>query len=114
MLSYAVTAQEIISFVDNTLGCDSVGQHIAYTLQKPGTVVVGSTFKENVSYPSYDKFDILDMGEDRRRYSPIRITVDEVADRTNEGMMVMNDKIEEVICQTVEDGIVKHVLGKKK
>ena len=104
----------IINEADYFLGCDSVGQHIAYTLQKPGTVVVGSTFKENVSYPSYDKFDILDMGEDRRRYSPIRITVDEVADRTNEGIMVMNDKIEEVICQTVEDGIVKHALGKKK
>lgn len=104
----------IINEADYFLGCDSVGQHIAYTLQKPGTVVVGSTFKENVSYPNYDKFDILDMGEDRRRYSPIRITVDEVADRTNEGIMVMNDKIEEFICKTVEDGIVKHVLGKKK
>lgn len=104
----------IINEADYFLGCDSVGQHIAYTLQKPGTVVVGSTFKENISYPNYDKFDILDMGEDRRRYSPIRITVDEVADRTNEGIMVMNEKIEEVICKTVEDGIVKHVLGKKK
>lgn len=103
----------IINEADYFLGCDSVGQHIAYTLQKPATVVVGSTFKENISYPNYEKFDILDMGEDRRRYSPIRITVDEVADRTNEGIMIMNDKIEEVICQTIEEGIVKHVLGKK-
>ncbi len=104
----------IINEADYFLGCDSVGQHIAYVLQKPATVVVGSTFKENVSYPSYEKFDVLDMGEDRRRYSPIRITVDEVADRTNEGIMIMNEKIEEVIAQTVEEGIVKHVLGKKK
>ncbi len=104
----------IINEADYFLGCDSVGQHIAYSLDKPATVVVGSTFKENISYPNCEKFDVLDMGEDRRRYSPIRITVDEVADRTNEGIMVMNEKIEEVIAQTVEEGIVKHVLGKKK
>lgn len=97
----------IINEADYFLGCDSVGQHIAYMLDKPATVVVGSTFKENVSYPGYDKFDILDMGEGRRRYSPIRITVDEVADRTNEGIMVMNDKIEEVIAESVIKGIEK-------
>lgn len=97
----------IINEADYFLGCDSVGQHIAYMLDKSATVVVGSTFKENVSYPGYDKFDILDMGEGRRRYSPIRITVDEVADRTNEGIMVMNDKIEEVIAESVIKGIEK-------
>ena len=41
------------------------------------------------------------MGEGARVYSPIRITVDEFADRVNEGMMVMNDKIEDVIVETV-------------
>lgn len=102
----------IINEADYFLGCDSVGQHIAYTLNKPGTIVVGSTFKENVSYPSYEKFDILDMGEGRRKYSPIRITVDEVADRTNEGIMIMNEKIEEVIAESVITGIDKFVLGK--
>lgn len=101
----------IINESDYFLGCDSVGQHIAYTLGKPATIVVGSTFKENVSYPNYEKFDILDMGEGRRRYSPIRITVDEVADRTNEGIMVMNDKIEEVIAESVTKGIDKFVSG---
>lgn len=101
----------IINEADYFLGCDSVGQHIAYMLDKPATVVVGSTFKENVSYPDYDKFDILDMGEGRRRYSPIRITVDEVADRTNEGIMVMNDKIEEVIAESVVNGIKKFATG---
>jgi ADP-heptose:LPS heptosyltransferase len=104
----------IIREADYFLGCDSVGQHIAYTLDKPATVIVGSTFKENISYPNNEKFDILDMGEDRRKYSPIRVTVDEVADRTNEGIMIMNDKIEEVIAQSVDNGIQHHVLGKKK
>jgi ADP-heptose:LPS heptosyltransferase len=102
----------IINEADYFLGCDSVGQHIAYTLDKPATVVVGSTFKENISYPTYEKFDILDMGDGRRKYSPIRITVDEVADRTNEGIMVMNDKIEEVITESVLKGIEKFATNK--
>lgn len=97
----------VISNADYFLGCDSVGQHIAYSLDKPATVVVGSTFSINVSYPNYDKFDVLDMGGDIRRYSPIRITVDEVADRMNDGIMQMNDKIEDVIVESIVKGVKK-------
>ena len=95
----------IISQADYFLGCDSVGQHLAYAFDKSATVVVGSTFKENVSYPDCKNFTILDMGEGARIYSPIRITIDEYSDRTNEGLMAMNDKIEEVIINAVHDGI---------
>ena len=91
----------IIDEADIFLGCDSVGQHIAYSQQKPSVIVVGSTFKENVSYPECEYFNILDMGGEARKYSPIRITVDEVADRTNEGIMIMNEKIEEHIVEQV-------------
>ena len=59
----------IIDAADHFLGCDSVGQHIAYALDKTATVVIGSTFKENISYPDNPKFDILDMGEGARVYS---------------------------------------------
>jgi len=38
-------------------------------------------------------------------YSPIRITTDEYSDRVNEGMMAMNDKIEEVIVKEVNTAI---------
>jgi hypothetical protein len=76
-------------------------------LDKPGTVVLGSTFAVNVSYPDYEKFDILDMGGQVRRYSPIRITMDDVADRGNDGIMQMNDKIEDVIVESVVKGIEK-------
>jgi hypothetical protein len=93
----------IIAKADHFLGCDSVGQHLAHAFEKTATIVVGSTFKENVSYPSDSNFEILDMGEGARVYSPIRITVDEFADRVNEGMMVMNDKIEDVIVETVNN-----------
>jgi ADP-heptose:LPS heptosyltransferase len=95
----------IISQADHFLGCDSVGQHLAYSLEIPSTVVVGSTFKENVSYVNEKTFSILDMGEGERVYSPIRITMDELSDRSNEGLMAMNPKIEEIIINTVKDTI---------
>ena len=101
----------LINLSDYFLGCDSVGQHLAYASETPSTVVMGSTFKENVSYPNCKYFDILDMGEGARVYSPIRVTVDEWADRTNEGVMDMNDKIIEVIIKSVEKNISK---GNKK
>ena len=97
----------IINCADYFLGCDSLGQHIAYALDKPATVVVGSTFAINVSYPNYDKFDVLDMGGEIRRYSPIRITLDEVADRVNDGIMRMNEKVEDAIVSSVVKGVKK-------
>jgi hypothetical protein len=104
----------IIDEADIFLGCDSVGQHIAYSQGKPSVVVVGSTFKENISYPDCDYFNVLDMGGTARKYSPIRITVDEVADRTNEGIMVMNEKIEEHIAEQVAEHYKKHVKSDPK
>jgi len=98
----------IIDQADYFLGCDSVGQHLAYSLNIPATIVVGSTFKENVSYPNEKSFDILDMGEGARIYSPIRITIDEFSDRHNEGIMQMNEKVEEVIIKSVKKAITKN------
>jgi ADP-heptose:LPS heptosyltransferase len=98
----------IIAACDHFLGCDSVGQHIAYSLNRTATVVLGSTFAVNVSYPEYEKFDILDMGEGLRKYSPIRICPDEDSDRTNDGIMIMNEKIEDVIVKSVDTLVEKY------
>ncbi len=95
-----------IKFADHFLGCDSVGQHLSYTFGTPSTVVIGSTYPINVSYPDCDGFDVLDMGELDREYSPIRITQDERVDRKNERLMVMTDDIINLV--------VNHVLGKKE
>jgi hypothetical protein len=92
----------IIKEADLFIGCDSVGQHIAYSVGTPSVVVVGSTFKENISYPDYEKFEVLDMGEGLRIYDPIRISMDEESARTNDGIMAMNDKVEEVIMKSVD------------
>jgi ADP-heptose:LPS heptosyltransferase len=91
----------IIKNADVILSCDSVSQHIAYALNKPAVTVVGSTFPINVSYPACENIRVLDMGEGARIYSPIRITADEYADMNNDGIMAMNDKVENAIVESV-------------
>jgi len=95
----------IIKYAQHFLGCDSLGQHLAYIMETPSTVITGSTYPINVSYPDCDYFDILDMGEVSREYSPIRILPDERVDRLNENIMTMNDDITTLV--------VEHVLGKR-
>jgi ADP-heptose:LPS heptosyltransferase len=95
----------IINAADYFLGCDSVGQHAAYGLNKKATVVLGGTFKENVSYPEYGRFDILDFGEGKKSYSPIRLCYDEVADLANESIMKLTtDQLKQVI-ESVKNNI---------
>jgi hypothetical protein len=91
----------IIKYADHFLGCDSLGQHLAYCVDSKSTVVTGSTFPINVSYPDCKHVNILDMGELEREYSPIRIAVDERLDRKHEGIMSMNDDIIKVVIETV-------------
>ena len=42
-----------ISQCDYFIGCDSLGQHAAYAFNTPGSVIIGSTFPVNISYPHY-------------------------------------------------------------
>lgn len=96
----------VIKYANHFFGCDSVGQHLAYAVGKESTVVMGSTFPINVSYPNCSFFNILDMGEDTREYSPIRITQDERIDRKHENIMTMNSDI--------HDFVINTILNKKK
>ena len=96
----------VIKYADHFLGCDSLGQHLAYSMDKPSTVVFGSTYPINVSYPNAKNFNILDMGEELREYSPIRITMDERIDRKHENLMTMTPEI--------IDYVVDAVIGKHK
>jgi hypothetical protein len=61
----------IIQHADYFIGCDSVGQHLAYAANKPGSVILGSTFAENVTYPKH--FNIIEKEGFEKTYSPIRI-----------------------------------------
>jgi hypothetical protein len=79
------------------VGCDSVGQHLSRSTGTPTIAVFGSTYPANVSYPETETFKIVDLGENERKYSPIRITIDESVDRNNERLMYMTDDIENFI-----------------
>ena len=72
----------LVGGADYFIGCDSVGQHIARALDKPGTVIFGSTFPRNTSYP--DHFQIIENDADKV-YSPLRINLTDCnfADRIN-------------------------------
>ena len=88
----------IIANADLFLGCDSVGQHMAYALKTPAVVCVGATYPENVSYEDNDRFQVLDVAPDRRKYDPIRISMEDELQRHNDGIMKLDDKaISEII-----------------
>ena len=88
----------VIEVADHFLGCDSMGQHMARALDKTATVVIGSTYPENISYPGHKDFDIIDVGDGRREYAPIRITQDERVDRYNDQSMELDkNQIKQIV-----------------
>ena len=98
----------LINEADYFIGVDSVGQHMARALGKPGTVLIGSTFAKNTSYPDY--FNIIEK-PGVKKYSPIRITgLDSVlANRLNENTMKYNDKEINDIYENIVRDIEKKV-----
>tara|TARA_R110000803_G_scaffold13430_7_gene37768 strand:- start:8 stop:934 length:927 start_codon:yes stop_codon:yes gene_type:complete len=98
-----------IDAADYFIGCDSVGQHIARAFNKPGTVVLGSTFAINTTYPAY--FNIIER-DTPKVYSPIRISNLEghLADRINESTVEFTD--EEI--NKMYESIVKDIEKKVK
>lgn len=96
----------LISQCDYFLGCDSSGQHIAHAFNKPGTVIMGSTFEKNVSYPNH--FRIFRNGLEPV-YNPIRISqVDsEFADRANDKLMTFTDLQITALINNVRQDLLK-------
>ena len=95
----------LIHACDAFVGCDSIGQHIASSFNKNSYVILGSTFAENVSYPNNQWFTIFDFNKDKKEYSPIRITVDECADRNNEALMELTDEQIKEIADSILNGV---------
>lgn len=81
----------LIDAADYFIGCDSVGQHMARAVGTPGTVILGSTFAINTTYPDY--FKIVERNVPKT-YSPIRISNLEshLADRANEATIEFTDE----------------------
>jgi hypothetical protein len=99
----------IINAADYFIGCDSVGQHLAYILNKPATVVIGATYPENISYTKKYNFKVYDNGNTARKYSPLRITQSTLEDRNNENLMVLLPETVNLIVSDIES-----ILGKNK
>jgi len=98
-----------IAAADYFIGVDSVGQHIARAVGTPGTVILGSTFAVNITYPDY--FNIIEK-KDAKKYSPIRISTLEghLADRANDTLMDFSDEELNVIYSS----IIKDIESKVK
>ena len=65
----------MIKYCDHFLGCDSVGQHLAYAVGTPTTAVIGATFPINVSYPNQEGIKIVDLGMSDRSVSYTHLTL---------------------------------------
>jgi ADP-heptose:LPS heptosyltransferase len=102
-VNYFRRLMALIYHCDYFVGVCSVGQHIAYALEKDITVVTGSTDPVNISYPNAENVNIMDMGEYDREYSPIRITGDDRINRKNENLMSMTQEITDIIVDTVSE-----------
>jgi ADP-heptose:LPS heptosyltransferase len=99
----------IIEASDYFVGCDSVGQHMARAFNKPGTVILGSTFAINTTYP--DWFSIIEKEGVEKKYSPIRICGldSHLADRYNDKTMDFTDKEVDDIFMAIVNDIEKKV-----
>ena len=95
----------VMEACDYFIGCDSLGQHMARAFDKPGSVIMGSTYAENVSYP--DWFNIIENEDVAKTYSPIRACGfdSHLADRLNDRLMDFSDEqIDEIY-----SNIAKHI-----
>lgn len=99
----------VIETADYFIGCDSVGQHLAYSSNTPGTVILGSTFAVNVSYPNY--FNIIEKEGYDKRYAPIRLSEAccQEADRLNDLALEFSDVETENIIKNILTHIKKSI-----
>ena len=82
---------------------------MARAFNKPGTVILGSTFAINTTYP--DWFSIVEKDGMPKKYSPIRITgLDgHLADRYNDKLMDFTDSEIDKIFMSIVSNIEKKV-----
>ena len=97
----------VIQIADHFLGCDSLGQHMAKALGTTCTSVIGSTYPINISYPNSPDFDIIDLGEGKRKFSPIRLTMEDEIERYNDEVMELNDESFKKIVSSVRKRLGK-------
>ena len=97
----------VIQIADHFIGWDSLGQHMAKALGTTCTSVIGSTYPINISYPNSPDFDIIDLGEGKRKFSPIRLTMEEEVERYNDEVMELDDESFKKIITSVKKRLGK-------
>ena len=99
----------VIDASDYIVGCDSVGQHMARAFDKPGTVLLGSTYAINDTYPEW--FNIIEKDGVEKKYSPIRLAGldSHLADRYNDKCMDYTEKEIDQIFMAIVNDIEKKV-----
>ena len=97
-----------IKYADYFLGCDSGGQHLAKAVGQKATVVIGATYPVNISYPNDDNFILIDLGQERRVYEPIRITFDKEKSEVNKGLMFMDNNTVDVVVESIHSVAPPH------
>jgi len=102
------TWSAVIEAADYFVGVDSVGQHMARIFDKPGSVILGSTFAENITYSEH--FNIVEKKNSQKRYSPIRIDgIDgELINRINDSCMQFSRKE----LDDISNNIMRHIKQK--
>jgi hypothetical protein len=81
---------------------------------KTATVICGATFPINISYPDSSDFDIIDLGKDKRVYDPIRISLEDEINRTNDEVMEMNKFQLQQVLQSIRKRLGKSTKFKGK
>ena len=100
----------MIQVADHFLGVDSVKETNIFVgfMDKKATVVIGSTYPINISYPDDRDFDIIDIGaENGRKYSPIRLTMDDCVDRFNDQALEMSKEQVDRVVKSVRKSLGK-------
>jgi hypothetical protein len=90
----------LIANCDYFVGVDSVGQHMARAFNKPATVIMGSTFEQNVSYPNFNIY----RNKAKPTYVPIRLSnIDsDYANNLNENTMIFDEEDIYRIMETIK------------
>lgn len=97
----------IIATANYFIGCDSLGQHISYNVGTPSSVMLGSTYGINISYPKTHQ--IIQKKDAPRQYSPIRLLGfdNNVANAVNEGVMDFTESEVNTLLEKIESDIKK-------
>ena len=69
--------------------------------------MIGSTYPINISYPDSPDFDIIDLGEGKRKFSLIRLTMEEEVERYNDEVMELDDESFKKIITSVKKRLGK-------